>query len=110
MNPNLLAYIIQNDLEQMNIKTFQIEEFLEVNPTEIKVSKRELVYVHYVNIKDTKANLSFCSDDNHHLYQGDNMRSLDMTQLESSLIHKHLSNIKIESISHFYVRYIKVRF
>ncbi len=110
MNSSILTYLIQNDLKQLKIEDFQIEEITAVNPKEIKVSKRELAYVHYVNIKDNRADIIFASDDNHHLYMNENLRQIDLNQFESSFIHKHLTNIKIESTCNFYVQYFKIRF
>lgn len=109
MNP-LLYYIIENDLKQLNIQKFQIEEIIEPNPKEIKISQRELVYVHYVNIKSNPFALAFISDDNFHLYDEQNMRAISETQFESHYIQKYLSNVKIESTCNFFVQYFKIRF
>ena len=110
MNNCILSYIIQQDMKMLRKRRFQMEEFAVANPTEIQVSNREIVYIHYVNVSDNRVELAFISDDNHHLYLNQNMRRIDNAQFESGFIHKHLSNIQIESGSDFLVQYIKIRF
>ena len=109
LNQNILLQQFRQDLKLRGVKNYHLDFLVAENPSKIKVSANEMIYLYYFGVQSNGFKVNVSSELSGVIYHPENCRKLTSDFFESHHVTKHLSTISFQSEGAFFIHYLRIK-